>query len=234
MPYYARRHQLTGSLIYHVFNRSATQEPIFHIEEDFQHFMDSLRGYKEKFLLKIYHWVIMNTHFHILLEIADPREISSLMAGIARAYTHYHHKIYGTRGFLWQGRFKLQPVQKERYLIACGRYIERNPVRANIAQEAHDYPYSSARFYCKGLCDGITSQDPIHALFGLENLKRQLNYVEFLRDFNAEEEELFNNFERPVGDEAFIRLLRKLHGRHMPQTQGRSLRIFCSQHSPNE
>lgn len=105
------------------------------------------RQYRAEESVKIYHWVIMPTHFHLLVEMEEPLLISNLMSGLTHAYTIYHHKKYLTRGFLWQGKFKLQPVQKEGYLIACGRYIERNPVRAALVERVGEYLYSSARFY---------------------------------------------------------------------------------------
>lgn len=221
MPSYARRHQLSASLIYHVFNRSNVRIAIFNREEDFVHFLDLLKNYSRNFNLKIYHWVIMSNHYHLLLEIETPENISSFMAGINRAYTHYYHKTYQTQGLLWQGRFKSQPIQKERYLLACGRYIERNPVKTKLVCEAADYPYSSARFYCLGKLDGITTQDPTYLEFGLDAIQRQMGYRRYLQDFNSEEEKIFANLEIPLGDKEFIRRLIKECGRYLPRRRGR-------------
>ena len=231
MPTRARRHQLGSSLLYHVYNRCASQGPIFHIEEDFRHFMWLIRKYTEAFHLSVYHWVIMSTHFHLLLQIKEPAEISRFMAGISHAYTRYHHKVYSTRGFLWQGRFKLQPVQKEQYLMACGRYIERNPVRAGIVNEAVEYPWSSARFYCAGLDDGSTSKDPTYARFGRNHSERQSAYKCFLSNFNSQEETLFRKFDKPAGDAFFRSRLRLVNGRQIPLRQGRPRSIIYPQQS---
>lgn len=224
MPSYARKHQLNNSLLYHIFNRSNSKSPIFDSPEGYQHFIKLLIKYGERFNLKIYHWVIMQTHYHLLLEIDEPEHISKLMAGLNRAYTHYYHKVNLSYGFLWQGRFKLQPIQKERYLIACGRYIERNPVRAGIVLEAQDYYYSSARFYCFGEEDGITVEDPAFIQFGKEIIRRQTAYKEFLRNFDIEEERGFGNLENPKGDKEFIKKLVFLHGRYMPRRRGKPIK----------
>jgi putative transposase len=223
MPYYARKHQLGGSLTYHIFNRSNAKVPIFNTKADYRHFIKLLSEYGIEFKIKIYHWVVMPNHYHLLLEIAEPEKISKLMAGISRAYTHYHHKAYLSAGFLWQGRFKSQPIQKERYLITCGRYIERNPVKAGLVAQAQDYPYSSAKFYCLGQIDGITTHDLAFLEFGKEIAQRQLRYKEFLRDFNDEEEKNFaDDIETPRGDKEFIKKLIKNHGRYMPRRKGRT------------
>jgi putative transposase len=144
------------------------------------------------------------------------------MAGLSRAYTHYYHRKYHTAGFLWQGRFKLQPIQKEQYLITCGRYIERNPVKAGMVEFAESYPYSSAQFYCLGKADGITQESPLFVSFGKEILPRQSNYKEFLRNFNAEEDESFERIEEPKGDKEFLRRLIKENGRYLPRRKGKA------------
>ena len=221
MPSYPRKHQLSNSLVYHIFSRSNARTKIFNNEDDFRYFIKLIKEYSFKFNFKVYHWVVMPNHYHLLLELEDPCKISKFMAGLSRAYTHYHHKVYLTSGFLWQGRFKLQPVQKERYLIACGRYIERNPVVAGIVLRAQDYYYSSARFYCLGDKDGITMEDPTFVDFGNEIKLRQSAYTEFLRSFDDEAGKCFENLENPQGDKEFTRRLIKAHGRYLPRRRGR-------------
>jgi putative transposase len=221
MPAYARKHQLTNSLVYHAFNRSNGRVPIFHAENDYEHFIKLLKVYSERFALKIYHWAIMDNHYHILFEIDLPENISKFMAGFGRAYTHYYQKAYQSVGHLWQGRFKLQPVQKERYLIACGRYIERNPVRKKFVSEASEYPYSSCRFYTIGLDDGITLEDPTFKDFGLDINSRREKYRKFLRDFDLRQESGFRDFDKPQGNKEFIKRLIKVQGRLIPLRRGK-------------
>jgi len=220
MPSYARKHQLNRSLIYHVYSRGNMKLEIFYSEQDYLHFIRLLEEYSRSFETKIYHWVLIPNHYHLLLELDNPENISAMMAGLNHAYTHYYHATYHTAGYLWQGRFKSQPVEKERYLITCGRYIERNPVRAGIVSEAHEYPYSSARFYCKGSSDGVTVEDPTFSEFGEDIIKRRNSYTEFLRKFDTEEERSFRNFEYPLGSEEFRRGLLKVNGRYQPRRKG--------------
>jgi putative transposase len=228
MPSYPRKHQLTGSLMYHAYNRSNGGDTIFHDDADYRKFMDLVQRYSSSFSMKIYHWVIMPTHFHLLFELTDPRRISKLLAGLTVVYTRYHHVRYATHGFLWQGRFKLQPVQKERYLIACGRYIERNPVEAGLCAEADEYSYSSARFYTHGIADGITFEDPTYANFGSNVISRQERYRDFLCESNSEEEDVFDKMEVRVGNIAFIERLKQIKGRPIPQGKGKPKRDFLA------
>jgi putative transposase len=170
----------------------------------------------------------MPNHYHLLLEINEPELISQCMAGLNRSYTHHYHKTYSTAGFLWQGRFKLQPVQGEKYLLTCGRYIERNPVRAQMVLEASDYSYSSARFYCLGEQDGLTQESPAFIEFGQEVIQRHIAYRKFLQSFDEEEESSFTNMEYPQGNKEFVRRLIKEHGRYLPKTRGRPIERIVS------
>lgn len=220
MPYCARREKLRSSSVYHVVNRGNKRDPVFNRREDYLYFIALLKEYTLRFSLKIYHWVLMPNHYHLLLELTTPKLISKCMAGLNRAYTYYYHKNYLTAGFLWQGRFKLQPVEKERYLLACARYIERNPVRAKIVERAEDYFYSSARFHCLGQDDCVTATDPASGAFGQEAEQRRIAYSEFLRNFDSEEEKAFRNLSQPQGGREFVARLLMNKGRPVCKRRG--------------
>jgi putative transposase len=183
----------------------------------------------------------MSNHYHLLFEIADPWHISSMMAGMAKAYTTYHHARHQTSGYLWQGRFKSQPIQKERYLLACARYIERNPVKAQIVEKAPIYMYSSALYYCSGIKDLITSEDPTYRDFGQNLEQRRNSYRQFLSMCDPKEEKLFDNMNAPQGDEWFSKKLIKHKGRYMPRIKGGpmntqrspTINSFCNKLHPN-
>ena len=199
MPYFARTHQLKQSLLYHVYNRSINRGKIFHDDQDYMYFKGLISGYAERMALRVYHWVIMSNHYHMLIELDEPERMSSVMAGIGRSYACYHHRKYKSAGYLWQGRFKSQPIQKELYLIGCGRYIERNPVKTSMVEEVWEYPYSSAAYYILGKYDSITAESPLFENFGTSIEIRREKYKDFLLDFDAEEEILFDNIEFPRG-----------------------------------
>ena len=108
----ARKHQLQKSLIYHVINRGNARSNIFRDEEDFSYFRRLLKEYKEEYGFLLYHWVLMNNHFHLVVEIEEPEKLSVAMAGMLRSYVYYHHKRYNSAGHLWQGRFKSQGISR--------------------------------------------------------------------------------------------------------------------------
>jgi len=57
-----------------------------------------------------------------------------------RWHAHYHSA--GT-GPLYQGRFKSFPIQRDDHLLTVLRYVERNPLRANLVERAERWEWSS-------------------------------------------------------------------------------------------
>jgi len=55
---------------------------------------------------------------------------------------HAHRHSAGT-GPLYQGRFKSFPIQEDHHFLTVCRYVERNAVRANLAESARHWPWCS-------------------------------------------------------------------------------------------
>jgi putative transposase len=83
-----------------------------------------------------------------------------LMAGLLRSYVHHAHRRHGFVGHLFQGRFKSPAIEAESYLLSCGRYIERNPMKAGLVALPWDYGWSSAAAYALGNEDTLLSESP--------------------------------------------------------------------------
>ncbi len=221
MPGYPRKHQLSGELVYHVWNRANRRLDIFHDHEDHVIFAELLKRYANETEARIYHYCVMTSHFHLLLEILEPERLSSMMAGIQRLYTMHYHKRYGTSGYLWQGRFGAKPIQKDVNLQRCGSYIELNPVRAGIVEAAEDYKYSSARYYVLKEENQIVTEDPLYVSFGETDEKRQSSYRDFLYNISKESVSEGILTDKPMGDDDFKCRLMKSNGRWFPRRKGK-------------
>jgi putative transposase len=132
MPRVPRRYQWASEACFHLMNRGHNRESIFADDEDRQAFLGLLGRYRSRFRLRLYHYCLMSNHFHVLVQMEDPAQVSPLMAGLLRAYVHHCHRRHGFVGHRWQGRFKSPAVQCSEYLLSCGRYIERNPVEPGL------------------------------------------------------------------------------------------------------
>ncbi|MBP9865962.1 MAG: hypothetical protein KBC91_06140, partial [Candidatus Omnitrophica bacterium] len=59
---------------------------------------------------------------------------------------------------IWWGRFGSQVIESERYMYACGLYVEMNPVKARMVAVAEDWPHSSSRHYFLGQKDVLVDE----------------------------------------------------------------------------
>jgi len=91
----------------------------------------------------VHAYVLMTNHVHLLLTPVLPDEPSLLMKHLGQRYVQYVNRTYHRSGTLWEGRFRSSPVQETGYFLRCHRYIELNPVRANMVSDPRDYRWSS-------------------------------------------------------------------------------------------
>ena len=85
----------------------------------------------------------MTNHIHLLVTPPDDVAGSDMMYEVGRRYVPYFNRRHGRTGTLWEGRFRSCLVESREYVLNCYRYIERNPVRAGMVQDASAFPWSS-------------------------------------------------------------------------------------------
>ena len=69
------------------------------------------------------------------------------MRALNARYASYFNRKYKRIGHLWQGRFKSWYICNDAYLYTLIKYIEYNPLKANMVKKLGDYPYSSYNAY---------------------------------------------------------------------------------------
>lgn len=157
MPRTARIFQ--QSICYHITNRGINRQKIFMDDADRNYFVELVQEYKSECAASVYHWALMSNHYHMLIEVVFDN-LTPFVSGIQQTYAQYFHARHGTCGAFWQNRYNSKPVEIGPYLARCGRYVERNPVRAEIVNAAEHYEWSSAARYVNGTLDHITNWNP--------------------------------------------------------------------------
>jgi putative transposase len=165
---------------YHLIARGNNKKPVFDIAGGFSRFKEVLMLSKEKFDWDIFHYCLMPNHVHILARVAHGKDLSLLMKFNLQSYSKWYRCRVEYTGYLWQGRFKSPLIEDESYLLQCGRYIEKNPVRAGLSARPEEYSWSSHRHYSYGQYDPLVTDDPSYQGFGMSPLERQRNYREFV------------------------------------------------------
>jgi putative transposase len=87
----------------------------------------------------------MSSHWHLILWPADDGQLTAFMRWLtlthAQRWKHAHDAV--GHGHLYQGRFKSIPIEQDEHLLTALRYVERNPVRADLTARAEDWPWGS-------------------------------------------------------------------------------------------
>ena len=98
------------------------------------------------------------------------------MKGLGFRYVQYVNRTYRRTGTLFEGRFRSSIIEGDRYLLACQRYIELNPVRAGLVADPGEYPWSSYRANALGVPDTLLTAHPLYASLGETDEARRAAY----------------------------------------------------------
>ena len=128
---------------YHIINRGVARMSIFLKDDDFKKFLEIVAIAKDRYDFTLHSFCLMSNHYHLLLETKH-ENLSLIMRQINSTYAQYFNKTYGRIGPLWQGRFKNWYVYTESYLYILLRYIEQNPIKAQLTKYIGEYRYSSS------------------------------------------------------------------------------------------
>ena len=135
----------TGGYVYHVLNRAVGRSTLFHKDGDYAAFEKVLRQAKDWQPIRLLGYCLMPNHWHLLLWPAHDGDLSEFMRWLTVTHTQRYHAHYHTSGEgpLYQGRFKSFPIQEDEHFLTVLRYVERNPLRAGLVQQAEDWRWSS-------------------------------------------------------------------------------------------
>ena len=134
----------------HIIQWGNNREPCFYAVEDYARYLHDLSEAAKKNHAAILAYVLMTNHVHLLVTPGAPYSIMHMMQDLGRKYVHYINHTYQRTGTLWVGRYKASLVDSEAYLLTCMRYIELNPVRANMVAQPSEYQWSSYAAYATG------------------------------------------------------------------------------------
>ena len=86
-------------------SRGNNFQDIFLSDDDRHLFCDLLGELSERFAIEIYVYLLMETHYHLLLKTTEAN-LSKAMQWFGTTYTRKFNLYNRTRGHLFQGRFK--------------------------------------------------------------------------------------------------------------------------------
>lgn len=172
--------ELINGGIYHVYNRGNNRGELFAAAQDYEYFKMLLRNNKEKYGVDIFHYCLMPNHYHALLRVGQGEKLPAFMRTVQLGYARYFKRKRKCVGHVFQDRYRNPRIEEESYYLQCGRYIERNPVKAKMVVRAEDYRYSSARYYTQGVPDELITPNPYYLGMGKTEEERRRAYRKFV------------------------------------------------------
>ena len=134
----------------HVIIRGNNREPIFYDEADYRYYLEKLKQACDKHQCDVHAYVLMTNHVHLLISPQKENSLSKAIQMLGRYYVQYFNYTYNRTGTLWEGRYKASLIDSDTYALICYRYIELNPVRAEMVAHPSEYPWSSYRYNAVG------------------------------------------------------------------------------------
>lgn len=207
----------------HVIQRGNNRNACFFDEQDYKVYLDKLKEYGEKLDVAIHSFVLMTNHVHLLMTPEEGHSVSRLMQSLGRYYVRYINKKYDRTGTLWEGRYKSTIIDSEEYLLTVSRYIELNPVRANMVEQPAEYPWSSFRRNALGTPINLVTSHEVYERLAKTDKTRQKRYLALfekeISDYTLDEIRNSVNRAWVLGNKKFKRQVEKATGRKAEAAQ---------------
>jgi REP element-mobilizing transposase RayT len=167
--------------LYHVIARGNRGQKIYRDERDYELYLQFLEEYKERYRFALHAYALLPNHLHLLIEVGEI-PLSRLMQTIQFRYTRNFNIKYRKFGHLFQGRYKAILCEKDAYLVELSAYIHLNGVRAGLAGDPIEYPWSSYRIYMSEQRSELVDKDLILAQFSKKRKLAMKGYEHFVKE----------------------------------------------------
>jgi putative transposase len=166
----------------HVIQRGNNRTACFVSDGERHLYLKYLAGAGTRHGCAIHAYVLMPNHVHLLVTPASPGAVAAMMQDLGRRYVRVFNDVHRRTGTLWEGRYKAAMVDSERYLFTCQRYIELNPVRAELVDHPAEYRWSSHRHYALGANNPLLTPHSLLTSLALDDTGRREAYADLFRE----------------------------------------------------
>lgn len=146
MPRGLRRFQQSEQTHFVTFS-CYRRQPNFASPQIYDLFLICLEQMRQRFGMRIYGYVVMPEHVHVLLNEPHSEILADAIHYLKLSFAKRANGISGKSGAFWQKRYYDRNVRDEREFKIKLRYVHRNPVKRGLVKEAADWKWSSYRHY---------------------------------------------------------------------------------------
>jgi len=161
---------------HHVIQRGNNRQETFQDAADCERYLGYLAELAPQLGVAVHAYALMPNHVHLLVTPGEASALSRFMQALGRRYVAWFNRRHGRSGTLWEGRFRASVIESERYLFACSRYIEMNPVRAGLVGDPAQYRWSSHAHHVGLRPESLIQEHPLVWSLGNTPFERQAAY----------------------------------------------------------
>jgi putative transposase len=193
---------------HHITQRGSRRQPTFFSAEDYRLYLALLRDRLPATGVAVWAYCLMPNHVHLVVVPATDESLANLFGGLHKEYARRVNGRLGWQGHLWQERFH-SCCMDERHALAAVRYVELNPVRAQLVRSPEQWLWSSVHGHLGRRDDPILTESP--------SLPRAGEWDAYLavEAEAADEVRCATRSGRPAGDEDFLQALEVRTGRQL-------------------
>jgi putative transposase len=122
----------------------------------------------------------MTNHVHLLMKFPTKENFRKVPQRLNLLYAKYFSRENHYVGHVFQDRFKSFAVTDNSYLLECGRYIERNPLKAGLVKDPSEYQWSSCSYYVEGVNRSFLTPNPLFLDLASTSQERKETYKSFV------------------------------------------------------
>jgi putative transposase len=134
----------TGERTFFVETNTIGKRRLLQSERSAKLLIDVLFHYRNQGEYRLHAFVVMPDHFHALITVQASSTVESAMQKIKGGYSFRARRELSPRVGMWQRGFSDKRVRSRDEFLAYRKYIHMNPVRARLASNPEEFPYSSA------------------------------------------------------------------------------------------
>jgi len=156
-----------------LIQRGNNAQTVFIDRQDRESYLQLLREAALRSQVAIHAYALTDNEAYVLATPGDARGLSRMMQSLGRRYVARFNRRHGRSGTLWEGRFRATVIEAQHHLHACICFVELAPLRAGLAREAQEHPWSSARQHLGLASDPLVTDHPLYWAMGNTPFERE-------------------------------------------------------------
>ena len=189
-------------LPHHITQRGIRRKTTFFSFADYLAYLALIRKYQQVACVDIWTYCLMPNHVHMVVVPHRENSLAKFLGPVHSQYAARVNAAHEWQGHLWQQRF-YSAVMDEHHALTAMRYVELNPVRAELCARPEDWRWSSARSNLGVEVDGLVDTAATSRL--VDDLRSYLD--EAIPTDTLDLIRKHTRTGRPVGSEQFVRSL---------------------------